>query len=183
MRFTPSSKPCKRKSATTARRISISIATGTSGATDKGDSMQTRAVLAGLLLAATAAVAAPQLPPHNVEIRTLSNRADLISGGDALVEVALPDNLKPEKLALRLNGRDVRGQFQYVASGHRLVGLITGLVEGDNDVVAHANGNGRGRPYATLTITNHSSGGPVFSGVQMQPWICATKDGHQVQVS
>ena len=28
-----------------------------------------------------------QLPPFNFEIRTLSNRADLISDGDALVEV------------------------------------------------------------------------------------------------
>ncbi|HZQ37627.1 MAG TPA: DUF6351 family protein, partial [Dehalococcoidia bacterium] len=150
---------------------------------DKGDSMQTRALFACLLLAGMPALAAPQLPPHNVEIVTLSNRADLISGGDALVEVRLPDNLKPEKLALRLNGRDVRGQFQYVASGHRLVALLTGLLEGENELVADANGNGRGRPYATLTITNHSSSGPVFSGTQMQPWICATKDGRPVQVS
>lgn len=140
-------------------------------------------VFASLVLAGGAVGAAPQLPPHNVEIRTLSNRADLISGGDALVEVRLPENLKAEKLALRLNGRDVGGAFQYVASGHRLVGLLTGLIEGENELVADANGNGRGRPYATLTITNHSSGGPVFSGPQMQPWICATKDGHQVQVS
>jgi hypothetical protein len=147
--------------------------------------MQTRrtVVFASLLLAGAAATAAPQLPPHNVEIRTLSNRADLISGGDALVEVSLPDNLKPEKLALRLNGRDVRGQFRYVSSGHRLVGLLTGLIEGDNDLVADANGNGRGRPYATLTITNHASGGPVFSGPQMQPWICATVASRAVTVT
>src|SRR5438067_3277969 len=140
-------------------------------------------VLTYLLFTGAVAFATPQLPPHNVEIRTLSNRADLISGGDALVEVQLPENLKPEKLALRLNGRDVGAQFQYVASGHRLVGLLSGLIEGENELVADANGNGRGRPYATLTITNHSSGGPVFSGPQMQPWICATKDGRQVQVS
>ena len=30
---------------------------------------------------------AAQLPPFNFEIQTLSNRADLISDGDALVEV------------------------------------------------------------------------------------------------
>ena len=138
----------------------------------------------GLLMAAcTAAFAAPNLPPHNVEIRTLSNRADLISGGDALVEVRLPQNLKPEKLALRLNGRDVASQFQYDAAERRLVGVLTGLIEGDNALVADANGGGRGRPYATLQITNHSRGGPVFSGPQMQPWVCATRDGRQVLVS
>jgi hypothetical protein len=34
--------------------------------------------------------AAPDLPPANFEIITLSNRADLVSGGDALVEVRVP---------------------------------------------------------------------------------------------
>ncbi|TMB02053.1 MAG: hypothetical protein E6J64_18255, partial [Deltaproteobacteria bacterium] len=34
-----------------------------------------------------------QLPPFNFEIRTLSNRADLISDGDALVEVQVPKNV------------------------------------------------------------------------------------------
>ena len=31
-----------------------------------------------------------ELPPFNFEIRTLSNRADLLSDGDALVEVQVP---------------------------------------------------------------------------------------------
>src|SRR5438046_4461760 len=41
-------------------------------------------------LATVAAYAQPTLPPFNFEIVTLSNRADLISGGDALVEVRVP---------------------------------------------------------------------------------------------
>jgi hypothetical protein len=40
--------------------------------------------------AATPAAAQPNLPPFNFEIRTLSNRADLISDGNALVEVSVP---------------------------------------------------------------------------------------------
>jgi hypothetical protein len=134
---------------------------------------------AGLMLACAAAFAAP----HNVEIRTLSNRADLISGGDALVEVALPQNLKPKNLELRLNGRDVSSQFQYIAAEHRLVALLGGLAEGANELVADANGRGKGRPYASLEITNHSRGGPVFSGPQMQPWICATVTSREVTVT
>jgi hypothetical protein len=134
-------------------------------------------------LTAGAAAATPALPPHNVEIRTLSNRADLISGGDALVEVRMPGNLKSKNLALRLNGRDVTSQFQYDAARHRMVGLLTGLTEGTNELVADANGRGRGRPYSSLEITNHSRGGPVFSGPQMQPWICATVTSREVTVS
>ena len=132
-----------------------------------------------LMLACAAAFAAP----HNVEIRTLSNRADLISGGDALVEVVLPQSLKPKNLELRLNGRDVSSQFQYIAAEHRLVALLGSLAEGANELVADANGRGKGRPYASLEITNHSRGGPVFSGPQMQPWICATVTSREVTVT
>jgi hypothetical protein len=39
---------------------------------------------------AAPAAAQPNLPPFNFEIRTLSNRADLISDGNALVEVSVP---------------------------------------------------------------------------------------------
>jgi hypothetical protein len=146
--------------------------------------MQARyAFTLALLGACSGALAAPQLPPQNVEIRTLSNRADLISSGDALVEVRLPRTLPPHQLALRLNGRDVTSQFEYIAAERRMVAVLGGLVEGENELVADANGRGRGRSYASLTITNHSRGGPVFSGPQMQPWICATKNGATVAVT
>lgn len=136
-----------------------------------------RTLAAACLLAACASALAT---PKNVEIQTLSNRADLISSGDALVEVRLPKNLAPKNLELRLNGRDVTSQFHYIAAENRLVALLGGLVEGANKLVADANGNGKGRPYATLEITNHSRGGPVFSGPQMQPWICATATSREV---
>src|SRR5260370_9262854 len=41
------------------------------------------------------------------EIRTLSNRADLISNGDALVEVRLPNDVPLQYVALTLNGPNV----------------------------------------------------------------------------
>jgi len=139
---------------------------------------------AGILaLVGTTALASPQLPPRNVEIRTLSNRADLVSDSNVLVEVRLPVNIKPKHLSLRLNGKDVTGQFRYDPPNDRLVSKLEGLVEGDNMLVADANGAGKGRPYARLAITNHHRGGPVFSGPQMQPWICATQNGASVPVS
>ena len=65
-----------------------------------------------LWLAATAALAASGCdstssstattpPPQPVpQIQTLSNRADMISGGDALVEIVLPPGAKPEALQI-----------------------------------------------------------------------------------
>jgi hypothetical protein len=52
--------------------------------------------------------------------------------------------------------------------------VLTGLMQGDNDFVADSNGQGRGRPRSSITITNHPIGGPVLLGSQTQPWVCAT---------
>src|SRR5467141_5188897 len=50
-------------------------------------------------------------PSFNFEIKTLSNRADLISDGDALVEVQAPRNVPMRKVALTLNGTNVGAAF------------------------------------------------------------------------
>src|SRR6267142_526655 len=129
------------------------------------------AVLLGL---SVAALAAPKPPKSNFEIRTLSNRADLISGGDALVEVSVPDKLQLKQVRLLLNGRDVTAAFRADAAGTTLRGVLTGLVDGAHDFIADSNGRGFGRPRAQLTITNHPIGGPLLLASQTQPWLCAT---------
>jgi Tannase-like family of unknown function (DUF6351) len=116
----------------------------------------------------------PQLPPFNFEIRTLSNRADLISDGDALVEVQVPKNVPMHKVTLTLNGANVDAAFVADAEARTLRGVLTGLRVGENLVVADANGLGKGRPFASLMITNHPRGGPVLLGSQTMPWVCAT---------
>lgn len=116
---------------------------------------------------ASRASAAPDTPT----ITTLSNRADLISGGDALVEIALPPNVATSSVRVEVDGRDVTAAFAVRPNG-RLMGLLTGLVVGENVVTASASGV----PTARLTITNHPIGGPVFSGPQVQPWICRTQE-------
>src|SRR2546422_2270887 len=110
----------------------------------------------------------------NFEIVTLSNRADLISGGDALVEVLVPRTVPLHQVTLFLNGRDVTGAFRTDTAERAIRGVLTGLVEGQNEFLADSNGRGRGRPRASLTITNHPIGGPVLLGSQTTPWICAT---------
>ncbi|MBC5781328.1 hypothetical protein H8N03_00130 [Ramlibacter sp. USB13] len=105
-------------------------------------------------------------------LKVLGNRADLVSGGQALVELVLPDKAKAGYGDVRItrNGEDVTASFAVRPDG-RYYGVVGGLVEGDNTIVARVP-NG---PGARLTVTNHDLGGPVISGPQVQPWTCTTK--------
>ena len=105
----------------------------------------------------------------SLEIRTLSNRADLVSGGDVLVEIVLPRGARADAVQVELNGRDVRHEFAVRADG-RFLALLKSLSAGNNKLVASV----RGHEAQRLTITNHPIGGPIFSGPQVQPWICST---------
>jgi len=122
------------------------------------------------------ATTSPQgvLPPFNFDIKTLSNRADLISDGDALVQVTAPKNVPMKKVTLILNDKDVTASFVADPEAGTFRGVLTGLVVGANTFIADSNGNGNGRPFASLTITNHVRGGPILLGSQAGPWICAT---------
>jgi hypothetical protein len=125
--------------------------------------------LAGLFAAAAwANDGRPQL-----EIVTLSNRADLMSGGDALVEVRVPKDVSLSRVKVKLNGTDITSSFTANAAARTLRGLVSGLVEGRNDLVADPDGKGHSKE-ARLTITNHPIGGPVLSGPQITPYFCAT---------
>jgi hypothetical protein len=104
-----------------------------------------------------------------VTITVLSNRADLVSGGQALVAVDMSHGSDPSKLRVTLNRRDVSSEFAVRPNG-RYEGLVTGLNVGNN-VLEAALKDGHG---AQITITDHPIGGPVFAGPQIQPWKCQT---------
>ncbi|MDL0429538.1 DUF6351 family protein [Marinobacter sp. TBZ242] len=97
-------------------------------------------------------------------IRVLSNRPDLINGGDALIEIDLPET---NGARVQLNGKDITDTLMAMENGV-LRGLITGLMLGENEVKVIP---GKGRVLRE-TIINHPKGGPVFSGPQVQPWNC-----------
>src|ERR1700716_1673382 len=80
--------------------------------------------------------------PSNFEIVSLSNRADLVSGGDALLEVRVPKSVALNKVRLSLNGHDVTGAFTANAA-RTLRGVVSSLVEGRNDFVAGGGHGGR----------------------------------------
>jgi len=132
-----------------------------------------RALLAVSLAGLFTASAWADQGGSTLEIATLSNRADLISGGDALVEVRVPRDISLSRVKVKLNGKDITASFKANAATRTLRGLVTGLVEGRNDLVADPDGKDHGKE-ARLTITNHPIGGPVLSGPQITPFYCAT---------
>ena len=126
-------------------------------------------VVGALLLTAMSPVATRAAADTRVEIRVLSNRADLVSGGDALVEIALTAEADGP-LTVERDGTDISAAFERRANG-RIIGLVDGLADGTNVITAtFPDGSG-----ARLAITNHPIGGPVFSGPQVQPWVCETE--------
>ena len=109
---------------------------------------------------------------HDLLLRVLSNRASLISGGDALVEVVLPEDVAASDVRVTVDGRDVTSAFALRADG-TFTGLVDGLAPGRNEVVATTIKKGKAKRPTHLTIKNHPASGPVFSGEQLQPWVCA----------
>ena len=126
-------------------------------------------------LAAQQRASAPAL-----EIRALSARPELVSGGDVLVEIAGPANLTAKNLSVRLNGKDISTAFRAAepsrapsgGEGKALVGLVTGLQAGSNALQASMRGN---KTPAQLTIVNHPITGPVLYSPHQMPFVCETQ--------
>ena len=109
--------------------------------------------------------------PGDTTITTLSNRADLISGGSALVEINLPAGALSSSLVVDLDDTNISSSFVKGSDG-RILGVVKGLKTGANTLRARAvDGQFAG---ATLTITNAPIGGPVLLSAQTTPWVCAT---------
>jgi len=111
---------------------------------------------------------------HEFEIRTLSTRPDTVTGGDVLLQVEIPRVVPLQKARVFVNGSDVTSSLVLDANARTLTGLVTGLKLGANEVAAYSNGNGKGRPSATLTLNNFPITGPVFSGPHETPFYCET---------
>jgi uncharacterized tannase-like protein DUF6351 len=118
---------------------------------------------AGALLAPIAAEARMPAP----RIKVLSNRADLVSGGDALVRVTLPRGVRAKRLRLTAGRRNVTRVLRRTGR-RRLDGRVRGLRVGRVPLTARI----RRGSAARLWVTNHPIGGPVFAGPQIQPWTC-----------
>jgi hypothetical protein len=118
--------------------------------------------VATLLLALFATTSAPaQTDQKTVAIRVLSSRANMVSGGDALLEITSPLSFR-----VTANGRDVTAEFKATRVANTWLGLIKDLPLGRSSIQA---GGSR------IEIVNHPLAGPVFSGPHQVPFVCETE--------
>lgn len=139
------------------------------------------AVLMGLAMSPVVITPAEALVRVDKPLRVsvMSNRADLISGGDARVRIAVPKGLKARAIRVMLGKRDVTKRFAKRANGH-YEGIVTGLRVGANTLTARATQRFQRkgklvrivRYSGRARITNHPNGGPIFSGPQWTAYSC-----------
>ncbi len=131
-----------------------------------------------IALALTSALGPPSRPveaqagaTRDFEIRTLSSRPDMISGGDVLVQMTLPSSAKADTASISLNGRNIKPAFRAGQESRSLVGLVGGLPLGRSELELSASG----KSQAKLTLVNHPLAGPVISGPHQTPFVCETE--------
>lgn len=98
-------------------------------------------------------------------LSVMSSRADMASGGDALIEIELP---KAELASLQvvLNGEDVTDLFA-LRPNDRIMGRIESLSVGENHLQASSAGG-----HSDLIIRNYPNEGPIFSRPEIQRVSC-----------
>lgn len=108
-------------------------------------------------------------------IKVLSNRADLVSGGEALVEIIYDTPDKPANARVKVerpDGSEVDVTGAFAVSEGRHIGLVEGLGIGENKLRVTGLGGGDN----SVTITNHSNEGPIFSAAQHRLLSCAERN-------
>lgn len=123
---------------------------------------------------ATAAVAPGLLDQFTIQ--AVSSRPEMVTGGDAVVQVRVPAGKSPADLRIYRGEDDVTGSFAALPGAPNL--LRAKLETGSNDtsatgetiILATLPGLGTRR----LTLVNHSVNGPVLSGRHLLPYLCTT---------
>jgi hypothetical protein len=110
------------------------------------------------------------LEPTTLVVAVLSSRPDMVTGGDALIEVRFAD-VTAGTITVRAGDVDVTAAFQPIGDD-RLLGLVEGLELGDTAIEASA----PGQTPATLVVTNYPIEGPMISGPHQAPFACRTVD-------
>ena len=128
-----------------------------------------RRIVSALLLSVTVAGSA-DVRAQDLQVRVLSTRPDMVSAGNALVEISGIREGDESSLAVTVAGRTVTDAFRTAGAGS-LRGLVEGLAVGRNTLDVRA-GSRRSR----LDIVNHPITGPVFSGPHQAPFNCQTVD-------
>ena len=131
-------------------------------------------IAAGLVAALASCSSGGDDSVASVGLTALSSNPEWVSGGDAAIAVAgaIPAG---STLSVKLNGADVSSSFAADPAGGGLKGVVSGLVNGTNTLVASVvDAGGTARSTSSLNLTNYPRTGPMFSGPYETPFICET---------
>ncbi len=123
---------------------------------------------------------APAPAPAAFEVRTLSSRPDMVSGGDTLLEIRAPQGVLPSNVRVSLNGKDVTAQVPVRDAAARLLrGKVSGLTEDPSSSTGKDNlivvSNAADPTQRTeLKLVNFPITGPILSGPHISPYECRT---------
>jgi Tannase-like family of unknown function (DUF6351) len=125
---------------------------------------------------ATAAGYETAAKPNTLHISVVSSPAQYVSGGDARIEIAVPDATALGDVEVTLNGNDVTSAFGPDPEGnHQLEGVVSGLPLGPSTLAASTHKQAQGNKYYDeVTLTNNPLQGPIFSGPHQKVFVCAT---------
>ena len=135
----------------------------------KADTYLVAKTLFPLLFSLGTAAGATENGGWRIEI--LSGRPDMVSGGDALVRIFIPEAGRAGARRIQLNEEDVTSLFQAGSSPGELLGRISGLRRGHNQLNVFSGVD----EMSSLDLVNHPKAGPVFSGPHQTPFICQTE--------
>jgi hypothetical protein len=135
---------------------------------DIASSRKRSAALVGLPLLASVIISCSSSVGEPPTVSLLSSKPEYVTGDDALVKVTVSGPSVP--ITVTINGVDVTESFKRSASTPtELVGLVKGIKQGSNELIAIAN-NAR----TSITLTGNPISGPIFSGPHQQPFTCQT---------
>ena len=138
---------------------------------------------AALTLVATLALAAlvagcggsdSQQAAPNATVSVLSSKPEFVSGGDALVRVKIPATASLSDVSLTLNGTPVTSQLTPDSASGTLTGIVGGMADGSNVLVAQVSPAGQTPSKTSLSVTNSPLTGPILAGPLLKPYECRT---------
>jgi hypothetical protein len=110
--------------------------------------------------------------PGKIEVKVLSSRYDLVSGGDALVEIKASEGARASDLRVTLNGRNLVTPLKFDQPTNTLRGVVSPLDNGGNWLQV----TGLGGYTVSQPLVNHPITGPILSGQHLAPYECRTKE-------
>ena len=104
------------------------------------------------------------------EVRTLSARAELVTGGNLLIQITTAS--VHDAVSITVNGREAKSELGPGMFPGTLVARLEALQIGKNTIEVGPKGR---KPATRLAVVNHPISGPVFSGPHQTPFNCETE--------